>query len=145
MPPVFGHSGALVLANRSLYCGQEFTGGEMNSGGFAPYRVLVAILALLALLAVPTFAQTEAGSISGTVTDSTGAVVPGATVTVKSTATGATRTATTNNTGLYNVTNLQPGTYDLTVEGKGFAAAKRTVAISVGSRSTVDIPLSATS
>jgi hypothetical protein len=60
------------------------------------------------------------GSLVGTVTDQTGAVVPAATVTVKNTNTGLTREATTNAEGFYSIRNLLEGTYDLTVSKSGF-------------------------
>ena len=62
------------------------------------------------LLTQPLLAQSTTGNITGAVTDSTGAVVTGATVTVVSTETGAERTATTNENGNYSFQQLQPGT-----------------------------------
>jgi hypothetical protein len=60
------------------------------------------------------------GSVTGVVTDETGAAVPGVQVTVRDTETGETRTAETLSTGAYNVGPLRLGTYDVTVEKKGF-------------------------
>ena len=65
--------------------------------------------AVLAILAITAAAQTETGQITGTVTDPSGAGIPGATVTVRSTGTGTTRTVTTSADGAYTVTNLLPG------------------------------------
>src|SRR5262245_60334763 len=67
------------------------------------------------------FAQSETGQITIKATDPQGAVVPGATVSVKSTTTGATRTVTTNDEGVAVVSALQPGVYDVTVASGGFA------------------------
>jgi hypothetical protein len=81
-----------------------------------------ALSALIAvgLLASPALGQTTSSSISGNVTDPTGAVVPGATVSIRSDATGAVSTATTNSHGSYTITNLQPGSYTVSASAKGF-------------------------
>jgi Carboxypeptidase regulatory-like domain len=65
-------------------------------------------------------AQVLYGSIVGTLTDETGAVVPNATVTVTNTSTGLSRQATTNDAGSYSIPNLLEGTYDLVVGATGF-------------------------
>ncbi len=81
----------------------------------------LALLAIVCLLInAPAHAQSVYGSVFGTVTDKTGAVVPGATVTVTDVAKGTVETATTNESGDYNVSHLVPDTYDVKVEAKGF-------------------------
>src|SRR6267143_1657387 len=73
------------------------------------------------LLTASGFSQGIAtGSISGTVTDQTGSVVPGAKVTVQSTATNQASTAVTSDLGFFAVRSLPPGTYKVTVESKNF-------------------------
>ncbi len=74
------------------------------------------------LLLVPASAQSVYGSIFGTVTDKTGAAIPGATVTVKDVAKGTVVTVTSNASGDYSVPHLIPDTYDLKVTAKGFQA-----------------------
>ena len=81
-------------------------------------RVL-GVAMLLAASVVPGRAQTE-GGISGLVTDSSGAAIPGATVTVTNTATSGTRNTTTNAEGLYTFPAMPPGVYELKVELQGF-------------------------
>jgi hypothetical protein len=81
-------------------------------------RSLFSIFVLSAAL----WAQT--GSISGTVTDSSGAVVVGAEVTARSLGTNTTRTIASSNTGSYAITNLPVGHYDITVSKPGFRAFK---------------------
>jgi len=77
---------------------------------------------LLCCTALPVFAQTTTlGTVNGTVTDSTNAVVPDATVTLKDTATGQTRNSTTNTAGRYVFINVNPGKYDITITKQGFA------------------------
>ncbi len=79
---------------------------------------------LLCCTALPMFAQTTTlGTVNGTVTDSTNAVLPDATVTLKDTATGQTRTTTTNSAGRYVFINVNPGKYDITITKQGFAKA----------------------
>ena len=77
----------------------------------------------LILAGTRALAQSDSSSLSGTVTDATGAVVPNAKLTAKSDATGAERTATTNSVGAYTITNLASGTYTVTVDASGFQKA----------------------
>jgi hypothetical protein len=78
---------------------------------------------LLGMFSILLRAQT-AGSISGTATDPSDAVVEGAGVTVTNNATGATRNITTNLSGFYTVPNLVPGTYLVTIEKQGFTTVR---------------------
>ena len=81
-----------------------------------------ALVGVLLLVAVPCLlAQTsESGAITGTVKDTTGAVITTASVTITSLGTGQKRTVTTGDTGIYNFTLLAPGSYSLAIEAKGF-------------------------
>ncbi len=106
--------------------------------------VSLACCLVLALALVPRVAsaQTIVGRISGTISDASGAVVPGATVTVTNTATNLVRTATTDADGFYTVTNLPVGTYSVTAESQGFKRAEqRGVALTADARLTVDLGL----
>src|SRR5690349_20563229 len=69
-------------------------------------------------------AQTVTGTIDGTVTDPSGAVVPSAQVTVRNTATGVETNATTNSAGAYDIRFLPIGQYEVTVSAQGFATQK---------------------
>jgi outer membrane receptor protein involved in Fe transport len=82
-------------------------------------RTSVAVLAALLLPAVG-FAQMTRGSIAGTARDGSGAVVPGATMTVTSVATNAMQTVVTDAHGFYRVPALEPGRYIVTTELSGF-------------------------
>src|SRR5271156_1928723 len=82
---------------------------------------LVSTLIMLAYGGTLALGQGTSASISGQVTDVTGAALNGATVTVKNVDTNLTQTATTNSVGIYTIAPLPPGTYTLTVESKGFA------------------------
>src|SRR5574341_566924 len=84
---------------------------------------LAALGALLALvfLAGSAEAQLTRGSLSGTVRDATGAIVPGATVTVTNQETNISRTAVTSETGSYRIPAREPGQYTVRTELAGFA------------------------
>ena len=80
-------------------------------------RRLVVLFVFLSALSI--FAQTS-GEITGSVTDSSGAVVPAAKVTINNLATSQTRQVETNETGNFTVPFLSPGTYRVLVEKQGF-------------------------
>jgi Carboxypeptidase regulatory-like domain len=84
----------------------------------------LALVALLALATMPASlwgqASNGTSTITGAVTDASGAVVPGATVTITDTSTKISKTFTTNAAGLYVYSNVNPGTYDITVQKEGF-------------------------
>src|SRR5581483_11063769 len=82
-------------------------------------------LATLLLFSVSVCAQTTAGRILGTLTDQSGAALNGATITVTDIQRGTSRMATTDDTGNYAVPDLQPGTYKVHVEAKGFKSSER--------------------
>jgi hypothetical protein len=96
------------------------------------------------LLIVPVWAQTDAGKIVGTITDSSGAVIPGVTVSVVSEKTGQERTVITNAAGDYTVTPLPPETYTLKVSLPGLAAPEyKGIALQVGQVRTLNITMQA--
>ena len=104
-------------------------------------HVLTALLLNAAAIA-PLEAQTIRGALTGTVTDSTGAVVPGATVTVTNKATGISETTTSNAQGSYTFPLLQPGTYQADAELQGFKKYVRDgILVEVAQTTRVDIHL----
>lgn len=100
------------------------------------------VLALVAASAASMRAQVEGGQIAGTVSDPSGAVVPGAAVVVTNTATSAERRAETSGSGSYEVTGLEPATYRLTITSGSFRPFSATVEVTVGGHITVDAKLS---
>lgn len=105
-------------------------------------RVVTVLFAVASLLVpatgVPALAQ-SLGTIEGRVTDDTGGVLPGATVTVTSTVTGAAISVITNAQGLYRAPNLNPAEYTVRVDLAGFGSVLRErVTVAVGER--VDVP-----
>jgi outer membrane receptor protein involved in Fe transport len=103
----------------------------------------VLAVAMIILFGVPSlFAQSlVSGDLTGTVTDPTGAVVSGATVTLKSDATGATRTTTSNANGAYRFSLLQPGNYTVTATAQGFSKAQTPTVIAVGQATVADVKM----
>ncbi|MGB7621977.1 MAG: carboxypeptidase regulatory-like domain-containing protein [Terriglobia bacterium] len=85
---------------------------------------MVLFAAILMLVGALSYAQTSKGTIAGTITDATGASVPGATVTVAATLGGETRTTTTDTAGAYRFDALNPGVYSVAVTANGFAPLK---------------------
>src|SRR5215813_13960551 len=103
--------------------------------------VLVAIV-VFAAASINTDAQTFRGTILGTVTDSSGSAIGGATVQVKNTGTGLTRTVTTTDDGTYTFPELPIGTYSVTVEKEGFKTGVVTgIQVEVGSERRADLTL----
>ena len=90
-------------------------------------RILVwlGVGASVLLLSVPASAQLNLGRIWGNITDQTGGVIAGGTVTVVDTARGVTRTLTTDSAGEYSAPSLVPSTYTVKVEFKGFKTLER--------------------
>lgn len=109
---------------------------------FAGRVLMLAVLTLL--FGFHTFAQQDLATFTGTVTDATGAVIAGATVTVRSDALAIERTATTTDEGVYTVPQLRPGVYSVTVAQTGFSeATANEVEIGVGQNRTLDFSLTA--
>jgi len=105
--------------------------------------VSVIIMLALCVLSSLSFAQsTTDGAIGGVVTDQSGAVVPGATVTSHNLNTAGTATAATDGNGRYLIGHLQPGTYSLEISAKGFAGFKATsITVEVGRVTSLDTAL----
>jgi carboxypeptidase family protein len=98
------------------------------------------------LLLIPGTAYSQgvgaSGSLRGTVTDPTGALIPNASIVVRDTERGARFTATADSSGQYRVASLAPGTYDVTAQSPGFGTVvQKSVVVSVGGVSTIDFNL----
>jgi hypothetical protein len=101
-------------------------------------KTLVVCGALL-LAFSSTLSGQATGTITGTVTDSTGAVIPNAALTITNPTTAATRTVTANAQGLYSVPALAAGTYQVKAEVSGFQTVQRDAQVNAGSDTTVNI------
>jgi Carboxypeptidase regulatory-like domain len=107
-----------------------------------PCRHTMGALLLLAACATSAFAQFDRGTISGTIKDAQGGVVPGVTVTATATQTQQTRTTVTDGSGFYTFVNLQPGRYDISAELQGFKKASRTaIQLDASGALTIDFGL----
>ena len=106
------------------------------------FKWLLATLLLTALCAVQMLGQSSiAGDISGTVTDPSGAVVSGATVTAKSLETDVTQTTTSSSSGAFRFPLMKPGQYKLTVSQTGFKTVAQTIQLGVGQALTANLKL----
>ena len=115
--------------------------GFIRSLAVARFFAVATVLMAIALN-IPANAQTFRGTILGTVTDSSGAAVSGATVTVKNTGTGLVRTVTTDDDGNYSVPELPIGTYSVTVEKSGFkVGVVNGISVEVSTERRADIVL----
>jgi hypothetical protein len=118
----------------NLFWKRLFAGGSKKTA-----QLLTIALAVLTL-SVAAFSQGSTGRILGTVTDQSGGVVAGATVTVVDVARGVTRTLTTDDAGEYNAPNLTPGAYLVRAEAKGFKKIERqNIVLEVGKEVRVDL------
>jgi hypothetical protein len=124
-------------------------GGMVNarSSGLhsRPFQLVAALLLLVAgcwFFGPQALAQTSYGNMVGMVTDTTGASVLGASVTLKNNGTGVTQSATTASSGTYRFVNLNPGSYSVSVSDAGFKSARQdAVDVQIGGTSRADFTL----
>lgn len=103
---------------------------------------LMLILCFSFGICLSSIAQTTTGAVRGTITDPSGAIVPGARITATNVATGVATAATTNQAGEYSIRFLQIGHYKLTVEASGFdTASYGPFALEIDQTAKIDIPL----
>lgn len=107
----------------------------------AKLPVALAVAAFAGAPALYAQSTIHAGSVNGTVTDATGAVVPGATVTIENPVSGYSRTVTTDATGGYTFPNLPFNNYHVAATAKGFGAGTQDVTISTGVPTTLKLTL----
>ena len=116
----------------------------MNSAKARTLRHLTCLAAVLLLTGgiTPALAQGSTASISGTVKDSTGAVLPGVEITITNTATAQSRVAVTSDAGRYNAPLLQVGTYEIRAELTGFqTAVRKGIELLVGQEAVVNFTM----
>lgn len=104
---------------------------------------LMLMTAGVSLLAAQAFAQSPDGRVAGVVRDSSGATVPGATVTVRNDQTSASKTAVSGPDGSFSVTGLPPGDYTVEVQLRGFGTSTQKVKVAAGGSATTEFSLSA--
>src|SRR5207245_9056741 len=105
----------------------------------------LAVFLLLALTLYPTGearAQVSGATLSGIVTDATGAVIPGVMISIKNRATGVVRNLATDEAGFYSAPNLQAGNYDVTASQAGFSTVMQSnVVLTVGAQQQLNISM----
>ena len=104
--------------------------------------MLVIVLAIWVFWTGQAYAQVSGASLAGTVTDSSGAVIPNAEVSITNSATGVTRTVTSGSAGLYTAPNLLPGIYDIRITAPGFSTqVQKGITLTVGAQQALDIKM----
>ena len=105
-------------------------------------RTLTSLLAVAVLAAVPLFAQVDTATITGVVADPSGAAIAGAEVRAANLGTGLTYTASSNESGIYVLTALPIGRYDVEISSEGFQTVRRpAVTLSSGARARIDVSM----
>src|SRR5262245_38863866 len=105
-------------------------------------KFILAVLLVFLLVSTSAFSQTTNATLGGTVSDSTGALIPGVTVTATNTQTGIVTSVVTNETGAYQFASLQTGAYKVTSELPGFQTQTFTnVALGVGQQVRLNFTL----
>jgi hypothetical protein len=119
----------------------DWAGGvRMRSVSFLQRFIAVALFALIS--ASTALSQSDRGTISGSILDSSGAAVQGATVTATGANTGAVYKTTSTDTGAYRISDMQVGAYNITVTAAGFKTSAQTgVVVQINSTSSLDITL----
>lgn len=111
----------------------------------APIEVALCVLIvfwLAVLSSIPAGAQVSGATLSGLVTDSSGAAIPDATVSTKNAGTGELRQVSTNGEGFYSIPNLLPGSYEVTVSAKQFQkTVQKGITLTVGAQQALNISL----
>jgi hypothetical protein len=110
---------------------------RMRSVSHIPRTLFAVVLLIFTISAIASAAGN--GALTGTITDSTGGVLPGASVTIRNSALATTLTVTTDEKGIYTFPSLAVGRYDLTIELSGFKTQKRAgIAIDADSKVRLD-------
>src|SRR6202022_595193 len=115
-----------------------------DRGSSQTKRVILGVFLVFALYffaSVPVHAQVTGATLSGTVTDASGAVIAGAQVSAKNAATDIAKDTTTDSAGVYTIPNLPAGPYEVKVTAKGFNTAVSKVTLAVGAQQTLNVPM----
>ena len=132
----------VIAAERRI---RVFSSGHVHLGETTLRRLSRVLLSLtLVFLCLRLHAQTVDTAITGIVSDSAGAIIPGAAVTVTSSTTGIQKRVVTGSAGEYNVNYLTPGNYDITVSATGFSTyAQKGIVLEINQTARINITMSA--
>ncbi|HVF28288.1 MAG TPA: TonB-dependent receptor [Pyrinomonadaceae bacterium] len=108
---------------------------------FVPSRLLLSLLLRAGCAATLAFGQTTTGTITGVVTDATGAIIPGAAVSITNKATGVNFDTTTNDDGIYNAPSLRADSYTVQVQLQGFKTLTQEVTLQTAQTLRLDLAL----
>ncbi len=102
-------------------------------------RVVVVLLVACMAISSPLRAQVSGATVTGTVTDPSGSVIGGAQISAKNVATSVVTSTTSNSDGFYNLPNLLPGEYQLTLTATGFSTKVIAITLTVGAKRSLDV------
>jgi outer membrane receptor protein involved in Fe transport len=115
---------------------------KLFAGKFGAAVWVFVILAISILGAGQSYAQVSGATLTGTVKDSSGAVIPNAQVAITDVATGVTRTVSPGGAGLYTAPNLLPGTYEIRITATGFSTqVQKGITLTVGAQQVLDFTM----
>jgi hypothetical protein len=101
-----------------------------------------AMIGISLLMCLPSYGQVVGATLSGTVTDSSGATIPNVQLSIEKVDTGVVRTVITDSAGVYTAPNLAPGPYEITVSANGFATLFRSgIILTVGAQQVLNFPM----
>src|SRR5258708_701843 len=122
----------MTIAKMDLLCNMSFRGRDdarLKSGARVNVCGVFGLLMMGLFLLGSLHAQTGQSTLTGVVSDSSGAIVSGARVNILNAATGVARTTVTDGSGLFSIQALNPGEYRVTVSGKGFQTSLTTAVV----------------
>src|ERR1700676_1509094 len=109
---------------------------------FTPVACVLVIVAIAVFGAGQAQAQVAGATLTGTVKDTTGGIIPNAQLVITDVATAVSRTVSSGGAGLYTAPNLLPGTYEIRVTAQGFSTAvQKGVTLTVGAQQVLDITM----
>ena len=102
-------------------------------------KLIVGVLGVCLAYAAPLLAQVAGASLSGTITDASGGAIAGAQISAKNNATGVVTSTTANTDGNYEIPNLLPGDYHVTVSAPNFGSKATTITLTVGAKQVLNL------